>query len=148
MVTRTDTHDMGFIVMPSLRMDWELTGNKASLDAIVTAARSLASRFDSSTGAVRSWDRMKSHRYHVEDNDNNFLVIIDSMCSKLAAYSYVSPMSRGATMLTREQQIWIYCSMPGIMQKIKTSSILPPLMLTRFFVLLYAPTGQHSMFAT
>ncbi|KAJ5612069.1 Glycoside hydrolase family 88 protein [Penicillium lagena] len=81
MVTRTDTHDMGFIVMPSLQMDWELTGNKASLEAIVTAANSLASRFDSRVGAVRSWDRMQSHRYHVEDKDENFLVIIDSMCN-------------------------------------------------------------------
>lgn len=103
MVTRTDTHDMGFIVMPSLRIDWELTGNKASLGAIVTAARSLASRFDSRTGAVRSWDRMKSHRYHVEDNENNFLIIIDSMCSKFAACSYLWSISRGAPVLTRGQ---------------------------------------------
>jgi hypothetical protein len=101
MVTRTDTHDMGFIVMPSLRMDWELTGNKASLEAIVTAARSLASRFDPRTGAVRSWDRMKSHRYHVEDNDNNFLIIIDSMCSKFAACSNAPSNFKETPMLTR-----------------------------------------------
>lgn len=91
MVTRTDTHDMGFIVMPSLRMDWELTGNKSSLEAIITAAKSLASRFDPVVGAVRSWDRMRSHRYHVEDTDDNFLIIIDSMCSKSAPPSTVPP---------------------------------------------------------
>ncbi|KAJ5259638.1 Glycoside hydrolase family 88 protein [Penicillium angulare] len=81
MASRKDTHDMGFIIMPSLQMDWELTGNKASLEGIVTAANSLASRFDARVGAIRSWDRMKSHRHWVEDNENNFLVIIDSMCN-------------------------------------------------------------------
>ena len=81
MATRRDTHDLGFIVLPSLRMDWELTGNRRSLEAVVTAANSLASRYNERVGAVRSWDKMQSKRYDVDDRENNFLVIVDSMCS-------------------------------------------------------------------
>jgi hypothetical protein len=45
MAFRTDTHDIGFIVMPALRRDWELTGNEQSLRSIIQAARSLATRY-------------------------------------------------------------------------------------------------------
>jgi hypothetical protein len=81
MDTRTDTHDMGFIIQPALRMDWELTGNASSLKSVVTAAHSLASRFDERVGAIRSWDQAINHRYSYTDMENDFLVIIDSMCS-------------------------------------------------------------------
>lgn len=37
MASRTDTHDIGFIVMPALRKDWELFGNPQSLASIVRA---------------------------------------------------------------------------------------------------------------
>lgn len=81
MATRRDTHDLGFIIMPALRLDWELTGNRQSLDTILTAAESLASRFDERMGAIRSWDQSFSKRYSITDREENFLVIIDSMCS-------------------------------------------------------------------
>ncbi len=68
--------------MRSLRMDWELTGNAESLQAYVTAAESLASRYDENVGAIRSWDKAVSHSYEIIDKEKNFLVIIDSMCSK------------------------------------------------------------------
>jgi hypothetical protein len=82
MDTRTDTHDMSFIIQPSLRMDWELTGNAESLKNVVTAAESLASRYDKRVGAIRSWDRAVNNRYSFTDMEKDFLVIIDSMCSK------------------------------------------------------------------
>ena len=83
MATRTDTHDMGFIIQPALRIDWELTGNVRSFRAVVTAAESLASRYDEKVKAIRSWDVAINKRYKYTDKDVDFLVIVDSMCSKL-----------------------------------------------------------------
>jgi len=82
MDTRTDTHDMSFIIQPALRMDWELTGNPESLKNVITAAESLASRYDERVGAIRSWDKAVNYRYSFTDMEKDFLVIIDSMCSK------------------------------------------------------------------
>lgn len=81
MSRRTDTHDMGFIVQPALQRDWELTGNKESLAAVVNAAEALASRYDGRVKAIRSWDVAVNDRYSITDMQKNFLVIIDSMCS-------------------------------------------------------------------
>ncbi|KAL4888902.1 Six-hairpin glycosidase-like protein [Aspergillus ambiguus] len=79
--SRTDTHDMGFIILPALRRDWELTGNFTSLESIITAAHNLASRYDARVGAVRSWDSLENKRHNITDREANFLVIIDSMCN-------------------------------------------------------------------
>ncbi|KAF4554499.1 Hypothetical protein D9617_4g002540 [Elsinoe fawcettii] len=81
MSSRTDTHDMGFIVQPALQMDWELTGHFPSLQAVSNAAHALASRWSSKVGAIRSWDRAINYRYSYTDKDADFLVIIDSMCN-------------------------------------------------------------------
>ncbi|OBT56878.1 hypothetical protein VE04_01976 [Pseudogymnoascus sp. 24MN13] len=77
----TDTHDMSFIIQPALRMDWELTGNPRSLASVLTAATSLASRFCEKVGAIRSWDRTENARFTFDDMEEDFLVIIDSMCN-------------------------------------------------------------------
>jgi hypothetical protein len=92
---RTDTHDMGFIVQPALQMDYELTGNLESLASVTKAAYALASRWDDRVKAIRSWDVAINNRYSITDMEENFLVIIDSMCSK----SYIV-CSRLATKLT------------------------------------------------
>lgn len=84
--SRTDTHDLGFMIMPALRKDWELTGNHKSLDAIVTAAHSLASRFDPRVNAIRSWDSLQTKELNITDKETNFLVIIDSMCSEYSSW--------------------------------------------------------------
>lgn len=81
MAKRTNTHDLGFIVQPALRQDWELTGNYDSRASVMTAAGNLASRYDDRMKAVRSWDKSVSTRYNITDKDSNFLVIVDSMCS-------------------------------------------------------------------
>lgn len=88
MAGRTDTHDMGFIVQPALRMDWELNGNRESLDRVIVAANALASRWDERVGAIRSWDEAINNRYSFVDRETNFLVIIDSMCSKYMDISF------------------------------------------------------------
>jgi hypothetical protein len=85
MAARTNTHDLGFIIQPALRMDWELTGNLYSLESVITAAQSLASRYDERVGAIRSWDRMINKNERITDKEENFLVIVDSMCSKIYA---------------------------------------------------------------
>ena len=88
---RTDTHDMGFIVQPALQKDWELTGNKESLQSVINAAYALASRYDDRVKAIRSWDVAINDRYSITDMSTNFLVIIDSMCSKPSTPSTSSP---------------------------------------------------------
>lgn len=82
MSSRTDTHDMGFIVQPALQKDWELTGNPESLQSVINAAYALASRWDDRVKAIRSWDVAINDRYSITDMETNFLVIIDSMCSE------------------------------------------------------------------
>lgn len=79
MTTRTDTHDLGFILQPSLRKDWELTSNVSSLDGIITGARSLASRFVPSVGAIRSWDALVQADISITSLEDDCLVIVDSM---------------------------------------------------------------------
>ncbi|KAH8427059.1 uncharacterized protein LDX57_004777 [Aspergillus melleus] len=78
---RTDTHDMGFLIVPALRKDWELTGNTKSLESVITAAHSLASRYDSRVRAIRSWDNLVNKRHDILDKTTDFLVIVDSMCN-------------------------------------------------------------------
>lgn len=81
MAARTDTHDVGFIVMPALRQSWELTGDTRSLDSIIQAAESLASRYVHSAGAIRSWDVRVQKNIQITSLDEDFILIIDSMCN-------------------------------------------------------------------
>ncbi|KAI0449957.1 unsaturated glucuronyl hydrolase [Xylaria acuta] len=81
MAKRTDTHDIGFIIMPALRLDWELNRNQRSLDAIVEAGGSLASRFITSAGVIRSWDLLRKKDIEILDMEKNVIVIIDSLCN-------------------------------------------------------------------
>ncbi|KAL0942857.1 unsaturated glucuronyl hydrolase [Colletotrichum truncatum] len=81
MASRTDTHDIGFIIMPALQRDWELTGNRKSFDSIVRAARSLATRYIPTAGAIRSWDCLLKKDITVTDMNTNLLAIIDSLCN-------------------------------------------------------------------
>ncbi|UPL03724.1 hypothetical protein LCI18_014658 [Fusarium solani-melongenae] len=81
MASRTDTHDIGFIVMPSLRLDWELNGNVQSLNSIIRAARSLATRYVPTSGAIRSWDLLLKKNLEIRDQTENMIIIIDSLCN-------------------------------------------------------------------
>jgi len=53
--TRTDTHDVGFIIGESFGNGYRLTGDPTYKSEILTAAASLAQRYDPTVGAVRSW---------------------------------------------------------------------------------------------
>ncbi|KAH8692330.1 Six-hairpin glycosidase-like protein [Talaromyces proteolyticus] len=81
MAFRKDTHDLGFILQPSLRKDWELRSNEASLRSLLTGARSLASRYGSGVRAIRSWDALNQKDITINSMTDDFLVIIDSMCN-------------------------------------------------------------------
>ncbi|KAH8909388.1 Six-hairpin glycosidase [Coniochaeta sp. PMI_546] len=81
MASRTDTHDIGFIIMPALRMDWELTSNPRSLASIVQAACSLATRYVPTARAIRSWDLLRKKDVEIVGMEENMILIIDSMCN-------------------------------------------------------------------
>ncbi|CAI7674572.1 unnamed protein product [Penicillium pancosmium] len=95
MASRADTHDIGFIVMPALRQDWELFGNSRSLESIIRAANSLASRYVASAKAIRSWDLLIRKDVQITDMSTNIIVIIDSLCNlDLLFYAAVHSSSR------------------------------------------------------
>ncbi|KAI8576781.1 hypothetical protein K450DRAFT_283119 [Umbelopsis ramanniana AG] len=75
----TNTHDIGFLIMPAFQRDYELTGNEAALDIIIQAAKSLTTRYSSKTKAIRSWNEKVSKSYSYTDMNKHFLVIIDNM---------------------------------------------------------------------
>ncbi|CAG8950420.1 hypothetical protein HYFRA_00006914 [Hymenoscyphus fraxineus] len=81
MATRTDTHDLGFIILPSLRRDYEMTNKPLALTTILLAAQSLATRYSPTTKAIRSWDRLDKFDLQILSPTTNFLVIIDSICN-------------------------------------------------------------------
>ena len=78
--TRTDTHDVGFIIGTSFGNAYRLTGDPSYNAEILTAAASLATRYNPTVGAVRSWD-FGSWQYPV---------IIDNMMN-------LGPLQWGAT---------------------------------------------------
>lgn len=69
--TSTDTHDVGFIIFSSFGNGYRLTGNDAYRQVILTAASSLAQRYNSTVGCIRSWGAIA--------DTSNFQVIIDNM---------------------------------------------------------------------
>lgn len=54
--TRTNTHDLGFILFDSFGHGYLLTGNAQYRDVVMQASRSLATRFNPTVGAIQSWD--------------------------------------------------------------------------------------------
>lgn len=99
MAVRTNTHDIGLIVMPALKREWELTGNKESLQSILRAARSLATRYVPSAGAIRSWGCLLKKDITVTDTTENLLVIVDSLCN-LDLLFYASAHTGDTTLAT------------------------------------------------
>ena len=54
--TNTETHDLGFKFMPSYGHAYRLTGDPSYRDVLITAARSLATRFNSTVGVIDCCD--------------------------------------------------------------------------------------------
>jgi len=53
---RTNTHDVGFMIFDSFGQGFRVTGSASYKQTLLTAATSLATRFDEDVGAIRSWD--------------------------------------------------------------------------------------------
>ncbi len=65
----TGSHDVGFMLNSSYGNGLRLTGNPAYRAVLLDGAEALATRFNPTVGAIRSWD----------SNSGEFLVIIDNM---------------------------------------------------------------------
>jgi len=52
----TGTHDIGFLIMESFGNAYRLTMDPSDLEVVLTAAGSLATRYDETVGCIRSWD--------------------------------------------------------------------------------------------
>ncbi|KAJ5708152.1 hypothetical protein N7488_007953 [Penicillium malachiteum] len=76
---KRDTHDLGFMIAPWAIKAWELQRDVAAYSSLVMAAHSLASRFNTTTQCLRSWDVCITSRYSFTDPSQDFLVIIDNM---------------------------------------------------------------------
>ncbi|KAG8923816.1 hypothetical protein FRC01_012299, partial [Tulasnella sp. 417] len=97
--SRTNTHDMGFLFMPTFYKWMTLESEPAVVEdaksTFLCAAASLASRYNPDIGCLRSWDQSNHLVNGVkrEDMDKHFLVIIDNMMNLelLYAADYHSP---------------------------------------------------------
>jgi hypothetical protein len=99
---RTDTHDMSFMIQPSMRVLWEVGRDDRAFDAIVNAAKSLHTRWNSTVGAIRSWDVLLQEGVEITSPSEDFLVIIDSMCNLdllyyVASHTGAAPLWEAAT---------------------------------------------------
>ncbi|KAJ5114225.1 hypothetical protein N7456_002759 [Penicillium angulare] len=81
MSSRTDTHDLGFIIQPAMKRHWELYGDSEIHLSLTVAAESLASRYDKRVGAIRSWNGFRNTQHDIQSMNNDFIVIIDSLCN-------------------------------------------------------------------
>lgn len=91
---RTDTHDLGFMIQPWAQLGVALDGDAECREAIVTAARSLAMRFDARVEAVRSWDGCRTGVYEFGDPGREFLVVIDNIMSECAPAGLFGDVAR------------------------------------------------------
>lgn len=70
------THDVGFMIYCSAGQGYRLSGDPHYRDIIVQAASSLASRFNETVGAIRSWDLQN---WPAARERWDYAVIIDNM---------------------------------------------------------------------
>ena len=70
------THDVGFMIYCSAGQGYRLTDDPHYRDVIVQAANSLASRFNETVGAIRSWDLQN---WEAARERWDYAVIIDNM---------------------------------------------------------------------
>lgn len=65
-------HDLGFMMYCSYGNGFRLTGDTAYKRVIIQAARTLSTRFNKTTGVIKSWDFASDHKW-------KYPVIIDNM---------------------------------------------------------------------
>jgi chondroitin AC lyase len=74
--TFTGHHDLGFMMYCSYGNAWRLTGKEEYKNILVQSAKSLATRFSTKTGSIKSWNSFGSFD---GKNKYNYPVIIDNM---------------------------------------------------------------------
>jgi len=61
----TNNHDVGFMINCSFGNGLRLTNQNSYYDVIITAAKSLSTRFNPKIGLIKSWNQFKSFKYPV-----------------------------------------------------------------------------------
>ena len=61
----TGTHDLGFMIYCPFGNGYRLTKNAAYRPIMLTAAKSLATRFDPKVGLIKSWNKFQTYDYPV-----------------------------------------------------------------------------------
>lgn len=72
----TQNHDLGFMMYCSYGNAYRLTGNESYKNILINSAKALSTRFNATTGAIRSWNNFKSWHGNAT---YYFPVIIDNM---------------------------------------------------------------------
>jgi unsaturated chondroitin disaccharide hydrolase len=73
------THDLGFMVYNSVGNAYRLTHEEKYKEDILTAAKSLITRFNPKVGCIKSWDQMKQWKYPVIiDNMMNLELLFEA----------------------------------------------------------------------
>lgn len=67
------------MITPWAKKAWDLERDARAYSSLLVAGNSLASRFNSKVGSLRSWDVCITKRYSFTDPSKDFLVIIDNM---------------------------------------------------------------------
>ena len=67
------------MISPWARKAWELDHDPKAYETLITAAQTLALRYNEKTGCLRSWDTCVTKRYSFIDPSLDFLVIIVSV---------------------------------------------------------------------
>ena len=75
---QTSGHDIGFEILDSFGLGYEITHAEAYRRVVLRAAASLATRYDPAVGAVRSWGS--------RDDTAHFLVIVDGLMNLQLLY--------------------------------------------------------------
>ena len=74
----TTTHDIGFIIGTSFGHGYRITSDAAYRQVIMTAARTLASRYSPTVGAIRSWDWGRWRYPVIIDNMMNLELLFEA----------------------------------------------------------------------
>lgn len=72
----TDTHDVGFQIFSSFGNGYRLTGDAAYKTVLLNAAKSLSSRFNPTTGTIRSWGNGPGPQQVIIDNMMNLQLLM------------------------------------------------------------------------
>ena len=72
----TDTHDVGFQVFTSFGNGYKLTADPAYKTVLLNAAKSLSSRFNPTTGTIRSWGNGAGNQQVIIDNLMNLELLM------------------------------------------------------------------------